>query len=48
MSGAAFEILWRLVKVALINADIENDYGNAKLLMHMSATYFRLKKKKIC
>jgi len=38
----AFEVLWRLVKVALIRADMSNDYADAKTLMHMAATYFRI------
>lgn len=37
----SFETLWRLLKIALIQADIANEYTTAKLLMHMSATYYR-------
>ena len=29
------------MKVSLIQADISNEYTTAKLLMHMSATYYR-------
>jgi len=41
LSDDSFETLWRLLKVALIQADISNEYTTAKLLMHMSATYYR-------
>jgi len=40
LSKSAFEILWRLLKIALIQSDIYNDYGTAKQLMHMAATYY--------
>jgi hypothetical protein len=41
ISDESFEVLWKLMKVILIETDIYNDYSSAKLLMHMGSTYFR-------